>query len=188
MKKLAEQQAEDDNKQVVDPLTVKVRKIYKDVTEMELEEMMSAFGEITRTKIPTDETGAYKGLAFVTYRRAEDCAKIIDQGYIQYEFTELPCEPAMMSNAKAREMQERRDRGSRFDDRDRDREGGRGGFRGGDRGGRGGYEGGRGGYGGDREGRGYGDRDRDGGRDGGGYDRDRRPMNDDPLRRNMMTR
>lgn len=145
-------------KQVVDPYTVKVRKIYKDVTERELEEMMVVFGEVTRTKIPTDESGAYKGLAFVTFKRAEDCSKVIDQGYIQYEFTELPCERAMMSNAKAREQQERRERGDRFANRGGDREGGRGGFRGG------------------REGRGDGDR----------YER--RPRDDDPLRRTMMTK
>ena len=157
---------------------------------MELEEMMSSFGEITRTKIPTDETGAYKGLAFVTFRRSEDCDKVIDQGYIQYEFTELPCERAMMSNAKAREMQERRERGDRFAARgggDRDG-GGRGGFRGDREGGRGGYgdREGRGGYGG-----GYGDRDRDRESRGFGGDNDRyerRPRDDDPLRRNMMTR
>ena len=156
LKKLAEQQAEEDNKQVVDPLTVKVRKIYKDVTEKELEEMMSAFGEVTRTKIPTDEDGQYKGLAFVTFKRAEDCTKVIENGYIQYEFTELPCERAMMSNAKAREMAERRERGERVF-RGGDREGGRGGFRGG--------------------------RDR-----GDGERYERRPRDEDPLRRNMMQR
>ena len=86
-------------KQVNDPYTVKVRKIYRDLTEDELRTMMSQFGEITRVKIPVDETGAYKGLGFVTFRKSEDCDKAIEQGYLQYEFTELPCERATMSQA-----------------------------------------------------------------------------------------
>lgn len=57
---------------------MKVRKIYRDVTVEDLEEMMRTFGEVTRCNIPMDETGNYKGLAFVTFKRAEDCTKCIE--------------------------------------------------------------------------------------------------------------
>ena len=114
---------------MVDPLTVKVRKIYKDVTEEDLYEIMKKYGEVTRCKIPTNEVGEYKGLAFVTYKRAEDCTKVIEAGYVQYEFSELPCDRAMMSNKKAMEMKERAER---FRDRPRREDGdyrGEGGYR-----------------------------------------------------------
>ena len=59
--------------QVVDPYTVKIRKIYKDVTEEELLIILLNFGDVTRVKIPTDENGEYRGLAFATFKRSEDC-------------------------------------------------------------------------------------------------------------------
>ena len=74
--KIAQLKARDqelDNLQVIDPYTVKVRKIYKDVTEEELLAILQQFGEVTRVKIPTDENGDYRGLAFATFKKTEDC-------------------------------------------------------------------------------------------------------------------
>jgi RNA recognition motif-containing protein len=33
---------------------------------------------VTRVKIPMDENGDYRGLAFATFKKAEDCTKVID--------------------------------------------------------------------------------------------------------------
>ena len=176
--KMAQLRARDElegEKQVVDPFTVKVRKIYRDVTPEDLEEMMKVFGEITRCNIPMDETGNYKGLAFITFKRAEDCTKCIDAGYIASEFAELPCERAMQSNKRATEMRERGERRN-YGDRD-----GGGGFRGGREGG---FRGGRGDYGGDRGDRGGFRGGRDGDRSYGGDRGGERPTyTDEPLRR-----
>lgn len=55
--------------QVVDPYNVKIRKIYKDVTEEELLIILLNFGDVTRVKIPTDENGEYRGLAEILEKR-----------------------------------------------------------------------------------------------------------------------
>ena len=139
--------------------------------------MMQKFGEVTRVKIPRDEmTGRSKGIAFATFKTTEDCNKVVDEGFVRYDFYELQVERATMSKQRREQMEQFK---SRQDARgDRDREGG-GGFRGGrDREG-GGYR--------DREGGFRGGRDRDGGRGGGGYrgGRDRRDEPDSGfLRRN----
>jgi len=181
---LKNRQEEDDQKMILDPQTVKVVKVYKDLTEMELLDIMSVFGEVTRVKIPFDDNGGYRGIAFATFKNPEDCQKVIAEGYIKYDFYELPVEQATMSLRQRERNEQQRsfggDRGERrggFGDRDGERGGyRRGGFgdrEGGDR--RGGYGERRGGYGdregGDRRG-GYGERrggygDREGGR--GGY-------------------
>lgn len=58
---------EDDTKMVLDPQTVKVVKVYRDLTEMELLDIMGKFGEVTRVKIPFDDNGGYRGIAFATF-------------------------------------------------------------------------------------------------------------------------
>lgn len=63
---------------------------------------MQDFGEVTRVKIPMDETtNRNKGFAFVTYKLAECATKVIEQESIVYEFYELPVERATQSRAKA---------------------------------------------------------------------------------------
>jgi len=69
LKALKEKAAEEDQKQVEDPYTVKIRKLTNEVTEKELTTIMLQFGEVTRVKIPMDEkTNRNKGFAFVTYK------------------------------------------------------------------------------------------------------------------------
>jgi nucleolin len=116
-------------KPVVDPYTVKVRKLNHEVTEDDLLNLLGPFGEITRVKIPMDEErGTNKGIGFVTFKSMSSATEAIAEGYVKFDFFELPVEPATQSKGRM------------------DRMGG-----GGDRGG--GGRGGRGGFGGDREGR-----------------------------------
>lgn len=58
---------------------------------------MTKYGAISRVKIPLDEKGLTKAIGFVTFVRAEDCQKVVDEGCVKYEFYELPVEPAYMS-------------------------------------------------------------------------------------------
>jgi RNA recognition motif-containing protein len=60
---------EENEKPVVDPYTVKVRKLNNEVTERDLQELLAQFGEIVRVKIPMDEErGTNKGIGFVTFK------------------------------------------------------------------------------------------------------------------------
>ena len=94
-------------------------------------------------KIPVDEKGQNKAIGFVTFVRAEDCQKIVEEGAVKYEFYELPVEAAYMSvgHQQRREGGDRRDQTGRTDG-DRSDKGARGGFSrgGGERGGRGGRD------------------------------------------------
>ena len=45
---------EEENTEVVDPYTVKIRKFPNDVREDDLREILSKFGEVVRCKIPWD--------------------------------------------------------------------------------------------------------------------------------------
>ena len=148
---------EEENQQVIDPYTIKVRKVQDEMTEQELLEMMQPFGEVVRVKIPRDDFGKSKGIGFATFRREEDATKVAEEGHVRYDYYELPVEKATMSKQRRDQMMEAKNRGDRGDRkfgeggerreyrerrdgdrRDGDREG-RGGFRGG-RGGRGGFD------------------------------------------------
>ena len=60
---------EENEKPVVDPYTVKIRKLNNEVTERDLLELLAQFGEIVRVKIPMDEErGTNKGIGFVTFK------------------------------------------------------------------------------------------------------------------------
>ena len=148
---------EEDQKPVVDPYTVKIRKLNNEVTEEDLRTLLAPFGEITRVKIPMDEErGTNKGIGFVTFKSQVSTSDAVKEGYVKYDFYELPVEPATQSKGRM--------------DRMGDGRGDRGGFGGGERGG---FRGGRGG--GDRGDRG------DRGGDRGGY----RQPDSDFLRRNL---
>jgi RNA recognition motif-containing protein len=54
MKRLAEEEAKKANEKVIDPYTVKIRKFPNGLTELELKDIMTQFGEVTRVKIPLD--------------------------------------------------------------------------------------------------------------------------------------
>jgi hypothetical protein len=98
-----------------------------------------------------EERGTNKGIGFVTFKMASSATAAVDEGYVKFEYYELPVERATQSKARMEQRSQGGGRGG-FGDGER-----RGGF--GDRGGRGGGDrGGRGGYGGDRDG------------GGGGYD------------------
>lgn len=130
LKELKEKADQEDQKQVEDPYTVKVRKLTNDATERELTEIMRQYGDVTRVKIPIDEkTNQNKGFAFVTFKHSESATRVIDQESIKYEFYELPVERATQSKGKA--MQQAQiggfgtgKRGGRREDRDRKNGGG----------------------------------------------------------------
>jgi len=79
---------------VIDPYTVKIRKFGNEMTEMELESVMSKFGPIRRVKIPMDENMQNKGIGFVTFATVESCTQAAEDGFIKYDFYELPIERA----------------------------------------------------------------------------------------------
>mmetsp|Transcript_17685 Transcript_17685/g.29893 ORF Transcript_17685/g.29893 Transcript_17685/m.29893 type:complete len:238 (-) Transcript_17685:49-762(-) len=114
---LKKREEEDANIQVIDPFTVKVRRITQEITEDDLFTAMSKFGEISRVKIPTHEdTGATKGIGFVTFKRPEDTTAALEDGHIKFEFFELPIEAATISKQRAEMLQSRgRDRPDRGD-------------------------------------------------------------------------
>jgi len=155
MKELAAREEADGEKKVIDPLTIKIRKFGQEMTEEDLKKLLEQFGHVTRVKIPTDDNGYNKGIGFCTFANEQACTNAVSLGNVVFEFFELPIEPAYFSASMQQRRDEQRGRGG-FGDRDRD--GGRGGFRGG----RDGDGERRGGYGGDR-----GDGDRRGGFRGG---------------------
>ena len=132
---------EEDNKPVVDPYTVKIRKLNNEVTEDDLRSLLAPFGEITRVKIPMDEERKVnKGIGFVTFKSQVSTSDAVKEGYVKYDFYELPVEPATQSKGRMDRMNEGRG------DRGGERGGFRGGRGGGDRGDRGDRGGDRGGY------------------------------------------
>jgi hypothetical protein len=178
-KKLAQRDEDKVEEKVIDPLTVKIRKLAPAITEDELRALVQEKGKVSRVRIPTDEQGYSKQIGFVTFESEIVAKELVDEGGIRYEFYELPVEAAYFSAA----MQERRKQDQERDERRREREArGEGGFRGRDGEGRGGFRGrdgeGRGGFRGGRDGenRGYGERREGGygGGDRGGYGGDRR--------------
>ena len=69
LKALKAKQEIDDALPVIDPYTVKVRKLDNEITESELRDAMQIFGEITRCRIPMDEErGCNKGIGFITFK------------------------------------------------------------------------------------------------------------------------
>ena len=55
---------------------------------------MSKFGPIRRVKIPMDEFQQNKGIGFVTFVTTEACTQAAEDGFIKYDFYELPIERA----------------------------------------------------------------------------------------------
>lgn len=104
MEELRAKAEREDNEQVIDPQTIKVRKVQDDMTEAELLEIMQKFGEVTRVKIPKDEDGRSKGIGFATFKNVEDCTKVADEGHIRYDYYELPAERATMSKGQQERM------------------------------------------------------------------------------------
>ena len=120
LRALKKKDEEEDNKPVVDPYTVKIRKLNSEVTEEDLRALLSSFGEITRVKIPMDEErGTNKGIGFVTFKSQQSTSDAVKEGYVKYDFYELPVEPATQSKGRMDRMQNQGERGER------------GGFRGG---------------------------------------------------------
>lgn len=75
------------------------------MTEAELLEMMQKFGEVTRVKIPRDENNQSKGIAFATFKDPADCTKVAEEGFVRYDFYELPVERATMSKQRREQME-----------------------------------------------------------------------------------
>lgn len=99
---LKKRDEEDMNKQVIDPYTVKVRKINNEITENDLQTLLEHHGEITRVRIPTHEdTGHSKGIGFVTFKRQESAAAALAVGCVKFEYFELPVEASTMSKQRA---------------------------------------------------------------------------------------
>ena len=105
MAELKKRDEDDADVQVIDPYTIKVRKIQDEMTEAELYDMMAPFGEVSRVKIPRDENQRSKGIGFATFRREEDATKVADIGYARYDFYELPVEKATMSKQRRDQME-----------------------------------------------------------------------------------
>lgn len=169
MAELKRRDEEEENQQVIDPYTIKVRKVQDEMTEAELLEMMVKFGEVVRVKIPRDDFGKSKGIGFATFRREEDATTVAEEGHVRYDYYELPVEKATMSKQRRDQMEANKNRGDRG-----------GGFGGGDRGDRGERREYRERRDGDR--RDGGER-RDGGGGRGGYRRNE--PDSGPLRRNI---
>lgn len=110
---LKKRDEEEENLQVIDPYTIKVRKIQNEMTEAELLEMMEPFGEVIRVKIPRDDFGMSKGIGFATFRREEDATKVHEEGHVRYDYYELPVEKATMSKQRRDQMLENKLRGDR---------------------------------------------------------------------------
>ena len=83
------------------------------MTENDLLEMMQKFGEVVRVKIPRDDFGKSKGIGFATFRREEDATKVAEEGYVKYDFYELPAEKATMSKQRRDQMEANKMRGDR---------------------------------------------------------------------------
>ena len=95
LKMLKEKDLEEDNKQVIDPFSVKVKKLPKDMTEKELNDMMSQFGTVTRCRIPKDEvTGENRNIGFISFKKPEEATRAVEAGKIRDEYAELPIEAA----------------------------------------------------------------------------------------------
>jgi len=73
---------------------------------------MATQGEVTRVKIPLDETGRNKGIGFVTFKNPAVASRLVEEGTIKYDFYELPVEAAYFSAS----MQQRREENQRKDE------------------------------------------------------------------------
>ena len=91
--RLKQQEKIDEDTPVVDPYTVKIRKFPNDLTENDLREIMSKFGEVTRCKIPWDaERNENKGIGFVTFKNTSSTRDALSEGFIKYDVFEYPIE------------------------------------------------------------------------------------------------
>jgi len=89
---------EENDEPVVDPFTVKIRRFPNEVTEYDLRDILSEFGEVVRCKIPMDlENNCNRGIGFVTFRTEEGTRLALAQGYIKYDVFEYPVEQATQS-------------------------------------------------------------------------------------------
>jgi RNA recognition motif-containing protein len=114
LKALKKKDEEEDSKPVVDPHTVKIRKLNKEVTEEDLKALLSVFGEISRVKIPMDEEkNVNKGIGFVTFKTTQSASDAVKEGYVKYDFYELPVEVATQSKGRMEKQQEREQRAQR---------------------------------------------------------------------------
>ena len=95
--RLKQKEEEKGEEKVIDPLTIKIRKLANNVTEDELRGLVTRYGKVTRVKIPRDEQGQSKAVGFVTFESESACAAIKEEGHIKYEFYELPVEAAYFS-------------------------------------------------------------------------------------------
>jgi len=97
MQELKAKEEAESEKKVIDPVTIKIRKFGNELGEEDLKNLLSAYGPITRVKIPLDDQGYNKGIGFVTFAKESDCSRVVEEGFIRYEFYELPVEPAYFS-------------------------------------------------------------------------------------------
>ena len=47
-----------------------------------------------------EERGTNKGIGFVTFKMASSATAAVDEGYVKFEYYELPVERATQSNAR----------------------------------------------------------------------------------------
>ena len=93
--KLKARDAEEDDKPVIDPVTVKLRQLNNEIDESDFHRLLSPFGEIVRVKIPMDEErGTNKGIGFVTFKMAGSATAAVEEGYVKFDYYELPVERA----------------------------------------------------------------------------------------------
>jgi hypothetical protein len=122
MKELAEREAiVNEEKKQIDPVTIKVRKLTAQINEDELKKLGEQYGTVVRVRIPIDnENPNYprpKDFGFITFSKESDCKRLVDEGYLKYEFYELPIEAAFLSANMVKRNEERREREKRYGDR-----------------------------------------------------------------------
>ena len=62
----------------IDPYTVKIRRLPNEVTENDLNQIFSIFGEVARCKIPMDlDKNCNKGIGFITFTTIDACSAAI---------------------------------------------------------------------------------------------------------------
>ena len=87
------QKEEADDEPVIDPYTVKIRRFPNEITEDDLRESLSEFGEVVRCKIPMDlEYNCNKGIGFITSRSKEDCSAALAHGVCKFDMFEYKIE------------------------------------------------------------------------------------------------
>ena len=112
---------------MIDPQTIKIRQLVSTVTEEELRDLLAKHGQVQRVRIPRDEaTKQSKGIGFVTFHSEAVCAALVKEGFIKYDFYELPVEAAYFSAQLLQKREEQRQREERRQEREKRGEGGEG--------------------------------------------------------------